>query len=197
MEEESVCHFPPPGAPTEEIAGGSAEPTEPLPSVQYAVAEYDFRSETGQALSFSAGDRLVLYCQASQDWWRGGNTEGQEGLIAASYIRLVSRDQLGADSDQEQQLLDPPDRQSSRQVSEDGVITRLPSFKSNIKMFEQKTLERDRKNSNTMVFDRDRKNPMVVKAPDLLNDVLNKPQETKVTEAPENKKDTLVIDTPV
>ena len=161
------------------------ESAEPPPSVQYAVAEYDFSSETGQALSFSAGDRLVLYCQASQDWWRGGNTEGQEGLIAASYIRLVSRDQLGADSDQEQQLLDPPDRPSSRQVSEDGVITRLPSFKSNMKMFEQKTLDRDRKNT------------MVAKAPDLLNDVLNKPQETKVTEAPEDKKNTLVVDTPV
>ena len=59
------------------------------------MAEYDFTSESGQALSFSVGDTLVLYCRANQDWWRG-NKDGEEGLIAASYIRLVTPEQLAA-----------------------------------------------------------------------------------------------------
>ena len=69
-------------------------------------------------------------------------------------------------------------------------------------MWEKKTLDRERRNSNTsntsIIFEqrtldreRNNSNTMVTKAPDLLNDVL------KVTEAPEGKKDSLVVDTPV
>ena len=132
------------------------------------MAVYDFTSETAQALSFCAGDTLVRYSQASQDWWRG-NKDGEEGLIAASYIRLVSPEQLAAGSHQEQEQLSPGE------ISDEGIISKLPSFKSNIKMWEQKTLDRK-----------------TTKAPDLLKDVLNKSQETEVT-----VKDTLVVDTPV
>ena len=183
----------------------SLEITEPPPTVQYAVAEYDFTSETAQALSFAAGDRLVLYSQASPDWWRG-RKDGEEagGLIAASYIRLVSPDQPegGSDQDQELQHSPPSIQRKDSEVSDDGIISKLPSFKSNVKMWEKKTLDRERRNSNTsntsIIFEqrtldreRNNSNTMVTKAPDLLNDVL------KVTEAPEGKKDSLVVDTPV
>ena len=171
-------------ASAEDKEATSIESVDPPQSVQYAVAVYDFTSETAQALSFCAGDTLVLYSQASQDWWRG-NKDGEEGLIAASYIRLVSPEQLAAGSDQEQdqQQLSP---NYSRKFSDDGIISKLPSFKSNIKMWEQKTL--DRKTTKAGATN---------KAPDLLKDVLNKSQE-RLTVTNQDKKDTIVVvDTPV
>ena len=144
------------------------------------MAEYDFTSESGQALSFSVGDTLVLYCRANQDWWRG-NKDGEEGLIAASYIRLVTPEQLAAGSGQEQQPSPEPDQ--ARKMSDDGIISKIPSFSTNIKMWEQKTLDRKSKATN--------------KAPDLLKDVLNKSQETEVTVRTDDKKDKIVVDTPV
>ena len=163
----------PTGASAEEKEAVSIESVDPPQTVQYAVAVYDFTSETAQALSFCAGDTLVLHSQASQDWWRG-NKDGEEGLIAASYIRLVSPEQLAAGTDQEQEQ-QQQQQLSPGEISDEGIISKLPSFKSNIKMWEQKTLDRK-----------------TTKAPDLLKDVLNKSQETEVT-----VKDTLVVDTPV
>jgi len=172
------------GASAEEKEAASIESVDLPQTVQYAVAVYDFTSETAQAPSFCAGDTLVLYSQASQDWWRG-NKDGEEGLIAASYIRLVSPEELAAGSDQEQEQSQlSPDY--PRKLSDDGIISKLPSFKSNIKMWEQKTL--DRKTT---------KGGATNKAPDLLKDVLNKSQE-RLTVTTEDKKDTIVVvDTPV
>ena len=146
------------------------------------MAEYDFTSESGQALSFSVGDTLVLYCRANQDWWRG-NKDGEEGLIAASYIRLVTPEQLAAGSGQEQQS--SPDQDQARKMSDDGIISKIPSFSTNIKMWEQKTLDRQ---TNAKAS--------TSKAPDLLKDVLNKSQETEVTVRTEDKEK-IVVDTPV
>ena len=145
------------------------------------MADYDFTSENAQALSFSAGDSLVLHCQASQDWWRG-NKDGVEGLIPASYIRLLRTEELAAGSDQERRTPDIP-----RKISDDGIISKLPSFKSNIMMWEQKTLDRKVKAATTTS----------TKAPDLLKDVLDKSQETEVTVTTQDKKETMVVDTPV
>lgn len=157
-----------------------ADSIETVQSVQYAVAEYDFTSETAKALSFSAGDTLVLYSQANQDWWRG-NKDGEEGLIPASYIRLVSPEQLAVGSDQGQQNPDNPS-----EMSDDGIIRKLPSFKSNQMMWEQKTLDRKVKAATTTS----------TKAPDLLKDVLDKSQETEVTVTTQDKKN-IVVDTQV
>ena len=160
--------------PAEDKDSVSMTSNDPPQPVQYAVAEFDFTSETSRALSFSAGDTLVLYSQASQDWWRG-NKNGDDGLVPASYIKLVNPEELAATSEQS---ISP----YNRRKSEDGIISKLPSFKSNMQMWEQKTLERTNR-----------------KAPDPLKDVLNKSKETEVVTpvTVDDSKENLVVDTPV
>ena len=163
-----------------EVGVEAAEAAESEQPVQYAVAEHDYVPDTPRALSFSAGDTLLLYCQASPDWWRG-NKEGDDGLmlIPDSYIRLLGQDKP-------QSSLLRGSRGSSpanirREMSEDeGVVSKLPSFKTKKQMWEQKTLDRK-----------------ATKAPDLLKDVLNKSEEIEIVVPNNNKQDTVIVDTPV
>ena len=136
------------------------------------MAEHDFVPDTPRALSFSAGERLHLHSQASQDWWRGSKDGDQEVLlIPDSYIRVVSQDG-------ENTSPATPRRKDSD--AEEGVISKLPSFNTKKMMWEEKTLERKGG-----------------KAPDLLKDLLNKSQETEVVVPTNEKQETLVVDTPV
>ncbi|XP_076448200.1 SLIT-ROBO Rho GTPase-activating protein 1-like isoform X3 [Babylonia areolata] len=57
------------------------------PEVKEAVALHDFDGRSGRELSFKKGDLLILYTQASHDWWEGC-CHGQEGLIPDKYISV-------------------------------------------------------------------------------------------------------------
>ena len=57
------------------------------PEVKEAVALHDFEGRSGRELSFKKGEVLVLYTQASHDWWEGC-CHGQEGLIPDKYIAV-------------------------------------------------------------------------------------------------------------
>jgi len=168
----------------ERLSGGEEKDSVSLTSsesaqpVRYAVAEFDFASDTPRALSFSAGETLLLYSQASEDWWRG-NKDGDDGLIPSSYIRLVSPSPSPSPSRGQVSRGASPDTLRRLHSEDEGVISKLPSFKSNKQMWEKKTLDRK-----------------AAKAPDLLKDVLDKSQEIEVVTS-NDKKENLVVDTPV
>ena len=161
------------------------------------MAEHDFVPDTPRALSFSAGERLHLHSQASQDWWRGSKDGDQEVLlIPDSYIRVVSQDQENPGSRNispatprrrntspatpRRRNTSPATPRRKDSEAEEGVISKLPSFNTKKMMWEEKTLERKGG-----------------KAPDLLKDLLNKSQETEVVVPTNEKQETLVVDTPV
>ncbi|XP_076469342.1 SLIT-ROBO Rho GTPase-activating protein 1-like [Babylonia areolata] len=54
-------------------------------SVREAVALHDYEGRSSRELSFKKGETLVLYTQASVDWWEGC-CHGQEGLVPDKYI---------------------------------------------------------------------------------------------------------------
>lgn len=56
-----------------------------------ATAQFDFIARSNRELSLKKGDTVTLYCQVSNDWWRG-NVNGQEGLIPDKYISLKIKD---------------------------------------------------------------------------------------------------------
>merc|ERR1719270_854816 len=55
-----------------------------------AIAQYDFTARSSREVSFMKGDSIVLYSQASSDWWRGC-VGGREGLIPDKYILIKIR----------------------------------------------------------------------------------------------------------
>lgn len=57
------------------------------PEVREALALHDFEGRSGRELSFRKGETLVLYTQASHDWWEGC-CNGKEGLIPDKYIQV-------------------------------------------------------------------------------------------------------------
>ncbi|KAK7503696.1 hypothetical protein BaRGS_00005235, partial [Batillaria attramentaria] len=95
------------------------------PEVKEAVALHDFEGRSGRELSFKKGETLVLYTQASHDWWEGC-CHGQEGLIPDKYIavkqtgREDGRGQASEDKVSSTQSL--PARPVVRQVSSDSGL---------------------------------------------------------------------------
>jgi len=59
----------------------------PEVKLEEAVALYDYTASTENELSFSKGDKLLLYSKASDHWWKGSK-DGVKGLIAANYIEI-------------------------------------------------------------------------------------------------------------
>ena len=55
-----------------------------------AVAQYDFTARSSREVSFTKGATILLYCQASSDWWRGC-VDGREGLVPDKYILIKIR----------------------------------------------------------------------------------------------------------
>ncbi|KAL3290006.1 hypothetical protein HHI36_023380 [Cryptolaemus montrouzieri] len=56
-----------------------------------ATAQFDFIARSNRELSLKKGDIVTLYCQVSNDWWRG-SVNGHEGLIPDKYISLKMKD---------------------------------------------------------------------------------------------------------
>lgn len=95
------------------------------PEVKEALALHDFEGRSGRELSFKKGETLVLYTQASHDWWEGC-CHGQEGLIPDKYIavkqtgREDGRGQVADDKVSSTQSL--PTKTVVRQVSSDSGL---------------------------------------------------------------------------
>ncbi|KAK9889363.1 hypothetical protein WA026_004638 [Henosepilachna vigintioctopunctata] len=56
-----------------------------------ATAQFDFIARSNRELSLKKGDIVTLYCQVSNDWWRG-SVNGHEGLIPDKYISLKMKE---------------------------------------------------------------------------------------------------------
>ena len=127
-------------------------------------------------LNFKANDPLILYSQASADWWKGSNGEAN-GLIPSKYIRVL-----------EEQKPEVVERQLGDNEGE-SVETKHLSFNSSKKMWESLspggTYERKKSSKD--------------QAPDLLQDVLDKSQEIEVSVggAMKKKKDSVIVGTAV
>merc|ERR1719468_1304351 len=83
-----------------------------------AIAQYDFTARSSREVSFMKGDSIVLYSQASSDWWRGC-VGGREGLIPDKYVLIKIR---GED--------DPRDSMSSMSETSSGEPRRRISSQS-------------------------------------------------------------------
>ena len=53
-----------------------------------AIAEHDFESDNPKVLNFKANDHLILYSQASADWWKGSNDLLQDVLDKSQEIEV-------------------------------------------------------------------------------------------------------------
>lgn len=142
------------------------------------VALYDYKAGTDQELSFSKGDKLFLYCKASEDWWKGSR-DGMKGLIPVQYVQISQGSEaspLEIKNLNEQKNI-PATEEEEFPLKEDddykAIETKTLSFKSNRSMWEK--IERERSQSKTLEQPRKKnihKNQFVV-APDLLQDVLS------------------------
>jgi len=141
-----------------------------------AIAEHDFESDNPKVLNFKANDPLILYSQASADWWKGSNGEAN-GLIPSKYIRVL-----------EEQKPEVVERQLGDNEG-DSVETKHLSFNSSKKMWE----------SLSPGGTNERKKSSKDQAPDLLQDVLDKSQEIEVSVggAMKKKKDSVIVGTAV
>jgi len=142
------------------------------------VALYDYKAGTDQELSFSKGDKLFLYCKASEDWWKGSR-DGMKGLIPVQYVQISQGSEaspLETKNLNEHKNI-PATEEEEFPLKEDddykAIETKTLSFKSNRSMWEK--IERERSQSKTLEQPRKKnihKNQFVV-APDLLQDVLS------------------------
>ncbi|XP_044741515.1 SLIT-ROBO Rho GTPase-activating protein 1-like isoform X2 [Chrysoperla carnea] len=56
------------------------------------TVQFDFIARSSRELSLKKGDVVTLYSQVSNDWWRGANNQGHQGLIPDKYISLKMKD---------------------------------------------------------------------------------------------------------
>ncbi|XP_044764858.1 SLIT-ROBO Rho GTPase-activating protein 1-like isoform X3 [Coccinella septempunctata] len=87
-----------------------------------ATAQFDFIARSHRELSLKKGDVVTLYCQVSNDWWRGC-VNGQEGLIPDKYISLKMKDE---DRDKLENLKSSSSEESMRRrasSSNDSVLS--------------------------------------------------------------------------
>lgn len=52
-----------------------------------AIAKHDYKGRSERELSFSKGDLITLYKQASDAWWEG-SVKGKDGLVPSAYISV-------------------------------------------------------------------------------------------------------------
>ena len=146
----------------EELQEKDGEDKDPKPQFLEAVAIQDYNSGDPKILSLTANARLTLYSKANSDWWTGNkiNEDGDkvEGLIANNLIRILESDDGGSTIE----------RIESANDDEGGVSRRHVSFNSNLQKWEEQC-------SNE-------------KAPDLLQDVLDKSQEIEISNDDEDQK---------
>lgn len=55
-----------------------------------AVALYDFTADGDDELSVHEGEPLWVIERDSEDWWKVRNSRGEEGVVPASYIEVIS-----------------------------------------------------------------------------------------------------------
>ncbi|CAO1618113.1 unnamed protein product [Parajaminaea phylloscopi] len=72
---------PAPRAPTPPPAAADGEP---------AMALYDFEAQGDDELTVAENESLTLIERENDDWWKVRNASGQEGVVPASYVEVVS-----------------------------------------------------------------------------------------------------------
>jgi hypothetical protein len=55
-----------------------------------AVVLYDFTADGDDELTVAEGEDLILLDNESDDWWKVRNSDGQEGVVPASYVEVSS-----------------------------------------------------------------------------------------------------------
>ena len=55
-----------------------------------AVVLYDFTADGDDELSVAEGEDLIVLDGESDDWWKVRNSNGQEGVVPASYVEVGS-----------------------------------------------------------------------------------------------------------
>ena len=53
-----------------------------------AVALYDFTADGDDELTVLEGEDLIVLDRDSDDWWKVRNSNGQEGVVPASYVEV-------------------------------------------------------------------------------------------------------------
>lgn len=61
---------------------------------EWVTVLYDFAADGADELTVHEGDRLVVLERDGDEWWKVRNTEGQEGVVPASYVELDVVDQV-------------------------------------------------------------------------------------------------------
>lgn len=77
-------------------AASAKKPPPPVPGNKpraakiYATALYDFEAQADGDLSLETGQRIELLSKSESvnDWWKGRNSDGVEGLFPANYVKL-------------------------------------------------------------------------------------------------------------
>ncbi|KAM9408910.1 SLIT-ROBO Rho GTPase-activating protein 2 isoform 2-T2 [Pholidichthys leucotaenia] len=101
-----------PAPDTVSVSHNSDDESEPIE----AVARFDYTGRTNQELSFKKGASLLLYKQASDDWWEGRHN-GVDGLVPHQYIVVQDTSEVGRGS--------PKLDVDARDLLEERVSTRV------------------------------------------------------------------------
>lgn len=54
-----------------------------------AVGLYDFKATDSGDLGFSKGQVITVIGKAGEDWWKGRNVDGKEGIFPSNYVEVV------------------------------------------------------------------------------------------------------------
>jgi hypothetical protein len=54
-----------------------------------AVGLYDFKATDSGDLGFSKGQVITIVGKAGEDWWKGRNIDGKEGIFPSNYVEVV------------------------------------------------------------------------------------------------------------
>ncbi|KAG0680097.1 hypothetical protein C6P40_002236 [Pichia californica] len=74
-----------------------ALPTRPTPSTpaaapsstgKEAIAEYEYEKDEDNEIGFEEGEKITNIEFVDEDWWKGTNSKGENGLFPASYVTL-------------------------------------------------------------------------------------------------------------
>jgi len=144
-----------------------------------AIALYEYKAGTEKELSFNKGDKLLLFSEVSEHWWKGSR-EGVKGLIPAQYVQinagLVAMNQDSTKEKNRDENARKEGISSAFLLDEDHkpIVTKTLSFKSNRSMWENIEKEKELTEKSRTLDRPKKKSANPVAAPDLLQDLLER-----------------------
>src|SRR4051812_45926787 len=72
------------------VAASSSGTPSLAPAEREAIAQFDYKAQAPQQLSFSKGEKLIITSQG-MNWWQARNQQGENGAIPKAFVTLIPK----------------------------------------------------------------------------------------------------------